>query len=110
MKRLNKQEKQLMVMIESIRNLVHGESVDLVDWQHVNRNYLIKDKISFFYVDESHGDYDEMDIDIELTPDLKRYLFKKNEEYEAMERYLDEVRTKLFELCKEIDPDFMDRK
>lgn len=110
MKKLNKQEKEMIQKISEIRDIIHNETIDLIRWKDTNENCFIRNQIEFYYESFGDDDYYEGEMTIKLTPELKRYLFDKNDDYRRMKRYLEKANEKLYSLLLDIDIDYWNRK
>ena len=108
MKKLNKQEKDLLKRLEKLQDGVRDQGC--IEYSISNRfkDFIVNREISFWY--EGECGCDDGNIEIYLTDDLCRFLFDMIEDREAQMRRLDKMCDELFDIKTSIDPDYMNRK
>jgi len=108
MKKLNKQEKELLKRIDELHEEVRDERY--ANYMIIGRfkDFIINGKISFWY--ESEDTCEGGDIEIDLNPDLIKFLFDIIEGQGCQIARLSKMAGELFDIKTSIDPDYMDRK
>ena len=107
MKKLNKQEKELLKRIEKARDILGRQRSFLYEKRQEFCNGVIDREIEFECIAE---EYDGEQFKVDVCDDGARYLLEQNHDLQSISDQLGKVFGYLFEVIQTIDPDYMNRK
>ena len=107
MKRLNKEEKNLLEILEKARCILVNQRSVLFDKRQEFCNGIINREIEFNCIAE---DYEGEDFKIDICDDGARYLLEQNHELQLISRQLGEAFNYIFKVMTAIDPDLIERR
>tara|TARA_Y100000114_G_C11676516_1_gene286470 strand:+ start:256 stop:582 length:327 start_codon:yes stop_codon:yes gene_type:complete len=107
MKKLNKQEKEMLKTLDKARDILRDQRGVLYEKRQEFCNGIVDREIEFECIAE---EYDGEQFRLDICDDGARYLLEQNHDLQSISGELLKVFSCVFEVIKTIDPDYMNRK